>query len=264
MEETMIDKTNFMETLRSVAELTRTSNEPLSREEVMSYFCDMDLTKEQQELIYQYILHPVDESEQEETIEEQEHLDEPVIEENLDSEEGVSPFFKKYEEDIKKLPVFSKEEERDLYRKLLEGEAATIKPLSDLWLPKVLAITKDYSIHQVNLEDLVQEGNIGLLGGLSRLLGNKQITQVEEYIKESIKKAMEDYIDDTMEEQDWESTVVAKATLVHEATELLTKDLERTPTNSELSEYTRLTIEEIKDIMTLSKATDKGNKLHLK
>ena len=44
----MIDKTNFMETLRSVVELARTSNEPLSREEVMSYFSDMELTKEQQ------------------------------------------------------------------------------------------------------------------------------------------------------------------------------------------------------------------------
>ena len=264
MEETMIDKTNFMETLRSVAELTRTSDKPLSREEVMSYFSDMDLTKEQQEMIYQYLLHPIDESEQEETIEEQELENEPDAVENLDSQEEISPFFEMYEEDIKKLPIFSEEEKRELYRKLLEGDVAAIQPLSDLWLPKVLAITNDYSIHQVNLEDLIQEGNIGLLGGLTHLLGNKQITQVEEYIKESIKKAMEDYIDETMEEQDWESTVVAKATLVHEATEVLAKDLGRTPTDSELSEYTRLTIEEIKDIMTLSKATFKGNKFHLK
>ena len=50
----MVDKTVFMETLRSVQELAKASSEPMSREELLEYFKDMDLSAEQRELVYQY------------------------------------------------------------------------------------------------------------------------------------------------------------------------------------------------------------------
>ena len=252
----MIDQTNFMETLRSVEELTRTSNEPLSREEVMSYFSDMELTKEQQEMVYQYLLQPKEDNEPLEDMEEEKPLKEPEAQIEADAIEEKNRFFEMYQEDIKSLPMISKEEERQLYKSLSEGEEAAIRLLTDLWLPRVIAITDDYRDHQVNLEDLIQEGNLGLLDALTNLLGDRQVTQIEEYIKESIKKAMEDYIDENMEELDWESTVVAKATLIYEATEVLAKDLGRTPTQEELSMYTKLSHEEIQDIINLSKSNE--------
>ncbi len=254
MEETMIDRTNFMETLRSVAELTRTSHEPLSREEVMSYFSDIELTKEQQELVYQYILQPKEEEQQ------GEELQEEVQQENeeLEESEEKSHLFELYQEDIKSLPSISKEEESKLYIRLSKGDEEAVQLLVDLWLPRVVAMLNDYRIHQVNMEDLLQEGNLGLISVLSRLLGDSQVTRVEEYIRESIKKAMEDYIDESVEDKDWESTVVAKATLVHEATEALARELGRTPTIQELSEYTRLSIEEIEDVIKLSETSKDG------
>ena len=45
----MLDRNSFMETLRSVAEIRRTSTEPLSKEEVLKYFEGMELTEEQYE-----------------------------------------------------------------------------------------------------------------------------------------------------------------------------------------------------------------------
>ena len=250
----MIDKTNFMETLRSVAELTRTSHEPLSREEVMSYFSDIELTKEQQELVYQYILQPKDEEQQEEEFQE---VEQPKNEQQEDSEQK-SNLFDMYQEDIKNLPTISKEEESNLYIRLSKGDKEAIQLLVDLWLPRVVAMLKEYDIYQVNMEDLLQEGNLGLISVLSRLLGDNQVTRVEEYIRESIKKAMEDYIDESVEDKDWESTVVAKATLVHEATEALAGELKRTPTIQELSEYSRLSIEEIEDVIKLSEISKDG------
>ncbi len=253
----MIDKINFMETLRSVAELTRTSNEPLSKEEVMSYFTDMELTKEQQDMVYQYILQPHDE----EVVPEEQDVEESTNQKESDpaDEEEVPAFFKMYQEDVNELSVISDDEEKALYRRLLDGDASTIEALTDKWLSRVLTIAKEYSIHKVNMEDLVQEGNIGLLSGLSNLLGNPQIPQVEEYIRESVKKSMEDFIDEMMEEQDWESTVVAKATLIHEANKALAEELGRIPTKEELSEYTKLSLDEIQDILDLSE-TEKSKK----
>ena len=43
----MLDRTAFMETLRAVAEVCRTSAEPLPKEEILKYFEDMELTEEQ-------------------------------------------------------------------------------------------------------------------------------------------------------------------------------------------------------------------------
>lgn len=51
----MVDKALFMETLRSVQELAKASPEPMAREEIQGYFKDMELTEEQQELVYQFL-----------------------------------------------------------------------------------------------------------------------------------------------------------------------------------------------------------------
>ncbi len=54
----MVDKALFMETLRSVQELAKASPEPMAREEIQGYFKDMELTEEQQELVYQFFQKP--------------------------------------------------------------------------------------------------------------------------------------------------------------------------------------------------------------
>jgi RNA polymerase primary sigma factor len=54
----VVDKNLFIETLHDVAEVARTSPEPLSKEEIRMYFGDMELSDEQEEMIYQYLKLP--------------------------------------------------------------------------------------------------------------------------------------------------------------------------------------------------------------
>ena len=54
----MVDRITFMETLRSVQEIANLSQKPMSRKEIQSYFRDMELSGEQQEMIYQYLQTP--------------------------------------------------------------------------------------------------------------------------------------------------------------------------------------------------------------
>jgi len=64
----MLDRNKFMETLRSVSEIARVSQKPLSKEEIENYFSHMELTKEQKEMVFQYLQNPqVDEDRHEET-----------------------------------------------------------------------------------------------------------------------------------------------------------------------------------------------------
>ena len=254
MEDTMLDRVKFMETLRSVAEIARVSTTPLSKEEINGYFDQMELTDEQQEMVYQYLLNPQPEESEEEVTQEQDVANEEQTEEEQPQE---SMFLKMYMEEINEIPGLSLPEEREAYVKLIDGDASVTQRISDHWLVKVVDIAKTYEKHNVSIEDIIQEGNIGLLMGIQNLLGTKKMIDVEEYLKESIQKAMEDFIDEMNTEDDWESTVLAKTTLIHEAKKAMTDDLGRTPTVKELSNFTKISEEEIQDILNLSLEDEK-------
>ncbi len=46
----------FTETLREVADIVRTSPDGLDREEVMGYFKDINLTDEQKDMVFEYLM----------------------------------------------------------------------------------------------------------------------------------------------------------------------------------------------------------------
>ncbi len=54
----MLDQNTFIETVQSVAEIIRTSAEPISREEIMSYFKDMELNKAQEDMVFEFLITP--------------------------------------------------------------------------------------------------------------------------------------------------------------------------------------------------------------
>ena len=256
----MLDKLNFMETLRSVVELTKTSNKPLPREEIESYFEGMELTEEQHQMIYEYLLNPQTEEVVEETETEEASLDESIDEDNEqqsheigEEQAQISTFLQMYLEEIYDLPKLTKEQEANAYSRLLSGDETVIQKISDHWLPKVVEMAKEYEKRKVNLEDVIQEGNMGLLHGLNSALGNGGDIDVNGFLKNSIKESMESYIDEMMDDEDWESTVVAKSTLIYEAKKVLQEQLGHVPSVQELADYTKMEIEEITDILSLAK-----------
>ena len=79
----MVDQNTFIETVQSVSQIIRTSAEPIGREEIMSYFKDMDLNKAQEDLIFDFLLNHHDEPENGYEDVETENTDE-VSEKNTD------------------------------------------------------------------------------------------------------------------------------------------------------------------------------------
>ena len=61
----MVDQNTFTETIREVAEIIRTSAEPMSREEILGYFKDMELNTEQENMVLEFLLTPHEEPEEE-------------------------------------------------------------------------------------------------------------------------------------------------------------------------------------------------------
>ena len=132
----MLDQNTFMETVRSVMEITKTSATPLPKEEILGYFNDMELTDSQKDMVYEYFLHPQEEEtqeereirerEEEEEQKEQEEKEEQSTEVELEEADPDSIFFQMYLEDIGSLPKYSQEQENSFYKQLAAGDEQEI------------------------------------------------------------------------------------------------------------------------------------------
>ena len=131
----MLDQNLFTETIREVAEIIQTSQEGLSDEEILKYFESMELNENQKKMVLEYFLKPQDEKEDEAEV-------------TVDSEETLpqSPVFQMYMDEIRELPVCTKEELEDLYEELLEGEVEALKKISDSWMIRVVDFARELSV----------------------------------------------------------------------------------------------------------------------
>ena len=192
----MLDRNSFMETLRSVAEIRRTSTEPLSKEEVLKYFEGMELTEEQTEMVYQYLLLPPEvqtaEPEPEEEEEPAQIVEEPE-EENI--------YFKMYLEELEQIEEMSEEEMQAAYQKLLAGDTSVIAPISESWLRSIAELAIPYAAQGANLQDVIQEGNMGLLLKLYELAGAGDVAAVDAILEGAVSAAMIAYTEENMENQ---------------------------------------------------------------
>ena len=192
----MLDRNTFMETLRSVAEIRRTSTEPLSKEEILKYFEGMELTEEQTEMIYQYLLLPPEvqtaEPEPEEEEEPQRIVEEPE-EENI--------YFKMYLEELEQIDEMSEEEMQAAYKKLLAGDTSVIEAISESWLRSIAELAIPYAAQGANLQDVIQEGNMGLLLKLYDLAGAGEVAAVDAILEGAVSAAMIAYTEENMESQ---------------------------------------------------------------
>ena len=153
----MLDRNTFMETLRAVAEVQRTSTEPLSKKEILNYFEGMELTEEQVEMISQYLQLPPEVQTGEPEAEEEESAQ--IVEEP--EEENIC--FQMYLEELEQIEEMSEEEMQLAYEKLLAGDTSVIAPISESWLRSIAELAIPYAAQGANLQDVIQEGNMGLL-----------------------------------------------------------------------------------------------------
>ena len=191
----MLDRNTFMESLRAVAEVCRTSTDPLSKEEILNYFEGMELTEEHVEMIYQYLQLPpeVQTGEPEPEEEEAQIVEEEPEEENI--------YFKMYLDDLEQIEEMSDDEMQKAYEKLLAGDAGVIGTICESWLGSIAQMAIPYAAQGANLQDVIQEGNMGLLLKLSELVGAGNVPGVNAILEGAVSAAMIAYTEENLEDQ---------------------------------------------------------------
>ncbi len=244
-----MDRNVFMETLREVKEIVRTAAKPLTREEIMGYFKETELTPLQENMVMEYLF--TDEEPQVENVPCVENEPETVAEDIVESK-----VFGMYMEEVNNLKIYSDNELSMMYVKLLQGDKDVISKICDSWMKRIVDEAREYPARYC-LEDIIQEGNMGLFLKLTELCGSKQAVDVEEELSCAVTTAMKDYISDIAGEEDSEQTVLGKANLINEAIKLLREERGEEPSVEALSLYTGLDIDELCDILEIIKKADK-------
>lgn len=242
----MVDQQTFMDTIASVAEIMRTAEAPMTEEEILSYFADMELSDAQKAMVMDYLKNPEEED---------------TAQENApDTAEGnakKSKVYQMYLEDLEGIPQYEEEEKITLYKALLEGDEKAIEPISMFSLEKVLQIADKYMEPNLMVEDLVQEGNVALFMKLSELCGCEKSYDVEEELERAIEQAIVSYASELDNEREQEKSLVGKLSLVHEAKKLLAEENGTEPTITELAEYTKMDVAELQELEDFVKENEK-------
>ncbi len=249
------DRVKFLAALPKLLEYAKMQEMELTKQEVESFFEEIALTKEHYDQIYAYLL-----------VNKISVKDGNVLQKDArkykntwkrQKTEEKSAYLQMYLQDLDNISACSVSEEMQLYHRLLQGDKQAQKRLAEGKLYRVVELVREYVEDSFITEDLIQEGNMGLLAALSELYHTKEKREedcakmIDDYIRQWIAFAVDAQISD----KDQEMKIVAKINLVHEAARTLAEELGRIATVFELSEYTKLPLEEIEDMINLSEGS---------
>lgn len=242
----MEDKNKFLQDLTTLVKIAKTNNNRITKQEIRDYFSDMDLNEGQRAMIYRYM------TDQGVFIDGYELWDEPISEEEYQEEDQVeSAIVAIYMDELKDKNELSAEQEQFVARKMLMGDEEARQLLIESNLNLVTTIAKKYKGRSLPLGDLIQEGNIGLLMGVSEYELSAGVT-FHEFIAASIKKAIEEALVEDSRETISAKKVASRANELSDLATEMAKELEREATPKELADQMGITEDEVRELMKIS------------
>ena len=180
--------------------------------------------------------------------EEDEEIDEAKSNKYLDDVADDS--VRLYLREIGKIPLLTAEEELTLAKKVVAGDKRAKDKMAEANMRLVVSIAKRYVGRGLDLLDLIQEGNTGLLRAVEKFdpdKGFKFSTYATWWIRQAITRAIADQA----------RTIRIPVHMVETINKLLrtqrrlTQDLNREPTNEEIAEAMELDVEKVEHIMKI-------------
>ena len=262
----MEEKTfTFEEKLSKLLELAKSKKNVLDETEVLDAFAGEELTPEKLDRIYDFLdkkhvdvlkmsndddmdpdLFSEDEDADPEDAIDVEHIDLSVPEGI-----GVDDPVRMYLKEIGKVPLLSPDEEIELAKKIELGDEEAKKKLAESNLRLVVSIAKRYAGRGMQLLDLIQEGNLGLIKAVEKFdyrKGYKFSTYATWWIRQAITRAIADQARTIRIPVHMVETINR---LVRTQRQLVQK-LGREATPEELAKELDMPVDRVRDIMNIS------------
>lgn len=155
-----------------------------------------------------------------------------------------------YLREIGKIPLLSLEEETELAKKVLEGDKKAKDKMVEANMRLVVSIAKRYSGRGLDLLDLIQEGNTGLLRAVEKFdpdKGFKFSTYATWWIRQAITRAIADQARTIRIPVHMVETI----NKVLRTTRKLTQELNREPTTAEIAKELDMEPDKIEYVMRI-------------
>lgn len=206
----MEEKTlTFEEKLSKLLELAKSKKNVLDEKEVLDAFAGEELTPEKLDRIYDFLdkkhvdilkmsndddMDP-DLFSEDEDADPEDEIDVEHIDLSVPEGIGVDDPVRMYLKEIGKVPLLSPDEEIELAKKIELGDEEAKKKLAESNLRLVVSIAKRYAGRGMQLLDLIQEGNLGLIKAVEKFdyrKGYKFSTYATWWIRQAITRAIAD------------------------------------------------------------------------
>lgn len=182
--------------------------------------------------------------------EDEEDVDEEDLLNGAYTDDITDDSVRMYLREIGKIPLLSIDEENELAKKAMEGNQRAKDKMAEANMRLVVSIAKRYSGRGLELLDLIQEGNTGLLRAVDKFdpsKGFKFSTYATWWIRQAITRAIADQA----------RTIRIPVHMVETINKLmrtqrrLTQELNREPTNKELAKEMDMDVEKIEYIQKI-------------
>ncbi len=278
----MEEQSKFLEMLEDMKNIASAQENQLTREEIKNYLGDMELSEEQWQAVYrylgacrirvpgyEYVAEDVKRDTASSSLTKRSSSKQSGKKEASQSggkkpsaKTGKSKIQMRYDLDLQNLPSDRQNVPVQEIEKFLKGDQQYRDQIIESRLRQVVEIAEQYRKYAVPLEELIAEGNLGLLHGMAkaeadreRLVLSDGTVDVPAFLKlleQEVIAAIEQLINQETESKGQETAMLAKTNLLHESAKYLTEENGRVPTVQELSDYTQVPVEEIHQIMGLS------------
>lgn len=236
----MENKIIFREMLTEIKKAADDAGNRISHEKIKELLKGIPLEEEHFQMIYDYL------AQQNIRVVESEEEAEELPDENERKSLSI------YLEELEELGQESFEDEHELIERAIAGDAAAKNRLIEGYLPLICEMASEYEGNELPVEDLIQEGNLGLLMAMETLDAFSNAAACRAHILNGINKAMEEAINGTQDLKKNNDGIVSRVNHLNEAVQNLERDLEHKVSAQELSAYLDMPLEEIKDLLRMS------------
>ncbi len=253
----------FQEKLAALLEQARAKKNVLENRDVLDAFRGEILDPDKLDKIYEYLeQHHVDvlrfdEEEMdpdlfpEEALDQEDEIDVEAIDLSVPDGVAVEDPIRMYLKEIGKIPLLTPDEEIQLAKRMEEGDKEAGKRLAEANLRLVVSIAKRYVGRGMQLLDLIQEGNLGLIKAVEKFdyrKGYKFSTYATWWIRQAITRSIADQA----------RTIRIPVHMVETINRLirtsrqLVQELGREPTTEEIAARMDLPVERVREISKIS------------
>lgn len=252
-----MNKTQFNEALVSLVEYASANANHLSTNDVQTYFQDIITDDNLYNVIYSYLKESkitIDDMDASDikplpgsiTEQEENHFE---IKDVMESEEEIA-FLEMYKKDIENIAPLSAEEKNTIISALKQKDSLAMAKLTEDCLSMVYKAALRNKGRGLTLGDLIQEGNVGLLLGLSEFDG--EISEFDTFIESKILESINDAVNMQISSDRIGSHLANRMNHLDDLSRDLTEKLGHAPSITELAEEMNITEDEVDTILRTS------------